>query len=320
MIGRWCWLRFVLSRRVHLLSWVDPDFTMSSFLVKWLFELLSRFPLRGLHFFGSVLGWLTYWSSASYAARLRENLGYYNAGRHPDELGHLLSANIAETGKSIAELPWVWRRPLPVVLGSVKQIYGLEYFQAFSLGKQGLVILTPHLGCFEIIGMYVAHAMPMTCMYTVPKRAWMDEVIRSGRQRGQMKLAPADLGGVRMMLKALKRGEAIGLLPDQVPSHGEGEWEDFFGRPAYTMTLAGRLLEVSGARVLLSYVVRRSHGDGYDLYFSPLDIQDGVPVTRQINQALEKIIRMHPEQYLWSYNRYKAPAGSMPPPDARESA
>ncbi|MDH4284264.1 MAG: lysophospholipid acyltransferase family protein [Gallionellaceae bacterium] len=291
---------------------------MSSRFVVWLFDLMARLPLRILHIMGVLLGWLTYRLSGSYAARMRENLGRYNAGRHPPELRKLLRNSVAEAGKSITELPWVWRRPVSEVLGKVRQCHGREYFDEARSSGKGIIVLTPHLGCFEIIGLYVAAEMPMTCMYSTPKRAWMDEVIRGGRQRGQMKLARADIGGVRTLFKALKRGEAIGLLPDQVPSHGEGEWADYFGRPAYTMTLAGRLFESSGARVLLSYVVRRPHGEGYDIHFSPLELKPGISVSRQINSALEKIIRTCPAQYLWSYNRYKVPSGVMPVAEIKE--
>lgn len=150
-------------------------------------------------------------------------------------------------------------------------------------------------------------------MYRVPKKEWLDGVVRSGRERGQMKLAHADVGGVRILLKALKRGGAIGLLPDQVPGSGEGEWEPFFGRPAYTMTLAGRLAEASGASVLLSYSERLPRGAGYTIHFAPLEFAMDEPATRQLNAALEKIIRLCPAQYLWSYNRYKVPAGAKPP-------
>lgn len=291
---------------------------MSSKFVVWLFNVMSRLPLCLLHALGAMLGWITYLSSAKYASRMRENLGYYNAGRHPAAFRDVLDASVAEAGKGITELPWVWRRPVTEVLAKVRQCYGREYFDAARQNGKGLIVLTPHLGCFEIIGLYVAAEMPMTCMYSTPKRSWMDEVIRGGRQRGQMYLARADIGGVRTLLKALKRGEAIGLLPDQVPAHGEGEWVDFFGRSAYTMTLAGRLLEASGASVLLSYVVRRQHGEGYDIHFAPLVLTAGVPLTRQINLALEKIIRTAPAQYLWSYNRYKAPPGSLPAAESKE--
>ncbi|HUX89086.1 MAG TPA: lysophospholipid acyltransferase family protein [Gallionellaceae bacterium] len=291
---------------------------MSSKFVVWLFDLLSRLPLRALHRLGAQLGWATYLLSGKYAARMRENLGYYNAGRHPSEFRKVLRASVAEAGKSITELPWVWRRPVAEVLANVRHCYGREYLDEARHSGKGLIVLTPHLGCFEIIGLYVAAEMPMTCMYSTPKRAWMDEVIRGGRQRGQMFLARADIGGVRTLIKALKRGEAIGLLPDQVPAHGEGEWADYFGRPAYTMTLAGRLLQSSGARVLLSYVVRRPHGEGYDIHFAPLELNKDKSIPRQINRALEKIIRTCPAQYLWSYNRYKAPPGSLPADESKE--
>ena len=284
---------------------------MSSFFVVWLFNVLARLPLSVAHRIGVFLGWITYLMSGKYAKRLRENLQNFDANLYPAELQMVLRASVGEAGKGIAELPWIWRRPVAEVLSKVRNCYGREYFDEARRGGRGLIVLTPHIGCFEIIGLYVAAEMPMTCMYSTPKRAWMDNIIRSGRQRGRMYLARADIGGVRTLLKALKRGEAIGLLPDQVPSHGEGEWVDFFGRTAYTMTLAGRLLQASGARVLMSYVIRRPRGDGYDIHFAPLDIQPGTAVTLQINSALEKIIRTCPSQYLWSYNRYKVPPGSL---------
>lgn len=284
---------------------------MSSTFVVGVFAILARMPLRLLHGFGILLGWLTYWMSGTYSTRMRENLGFFNAGRHPPVLQKLLRASITEAGKGITELPWVWRRPVEEVLSSVRNCYGREYFDKARQNGKGLIVLTPHLGCFEVIGLYVAAEMPMTCMYSTPKRAWMDDLIRNGRQRGQMYLARADIGGVRTLLKALKRGQAIGLLPDQVPAHGEGEWADFFGKPAYTMTLAGRLKEASDASVLLSYVVRRPRGEGYDIHFAPLELNAGISIPQQINIALEKIIRSCPSQYLWSYNRYKAPPGSL---------
>ena len=140
--------------------------------------------------------------------------------------------------------------------------------------------------------------------------------MRSGRERGQVRLAKADVSGVRLLYKALRRGEAIGLLPDQVPSQGEGEWADFFGRPAYTMTLAGRLAQASGAAVLLASAERQ--GQGYVIRIEPLPLDFSLSVPQQINAALERLIRACPAQYLWSYNRYKVPRGALPPDVVRE--
>jgi KDO2-lipid IV(A) lauroyltransferase len=161
--------------------------------------------------------------------------------------------------------------------------------------------------------------MPITVLYRPPRIGFLEGVMRAGRERGQAKLAKADVGGVRLLYKALKRGEAIGLLPDQVPSRGEGEWTEFFGRPAYTMTLAGRLAESSGATVLIAYSERLPHGEGYVIHVAPLPLDFDRPVAQQINTALERTIRACPAQYLWSYNRYKIPRGVTPPDANQES-
>lgn len=286
---------------------------MSSSFVAWLFNLLSRLPLRVLHSVGAMLGWATYRLSGKYAERLRKNLGYGLADRPETDFRKVLSASVAETGKGVAELPWVWCRPLPEVMASVKTCHGWEYVEAARAHGKGIIFLTPHFGCFEVSATYLANFMPIAVLYRPPKLAWLEQVMRNGRERGQLRLARTDVGGVRLLYKALKRGEAIGLLPDQVPGKGEGEWADFFGRPAYTMTLVGRLAESSGASVLMVYVERLPHGAGYAIRFKPLEFIPGLPTTRQINTALEEIVRACPAQYLWSYNRYKTPAGIEPP-------
>lgn len=292
---------------------------MKSTLVAWLFNLAAWLPLPILHRLGSVLGRLSYLLSNSYAARLRENLRYQWQGKSEAEFQRAVRDNTREMGKGISELPWIWRRPLDQVLRSVQATHGLEHLTAARERGQGVIVLTPHLGCFEIVGLYVAAHQAMTCMYRVPKLTWLDGVIRSGRERGMMKLARADVGGVRTLLKALKRGEAIGLLPDQVPGKGEGEWTHFFGRLAYTMTLVGRLAQASGASVLLSYGERLPQGKGYVIHFLPLAFSAHSSVNKQLNAALEQVIRACPLQYLWSYNRYKIPSGALLPEVNKES-
>lgn len=286
---------------------------MVAFFMVILFDLLARLPLSMLHRLGTLLGWLTFLFSRSYAERLRENL--HNAGlKHSQaESRKLLHANIREAGKGVMELPWVWRRPLDKVVASVRQCHGWEHIDAARALGKGVIVLTPHIGCFEVIGLYIAARMPMTCMYRPPRWEFLDTLMHEGRERGKMKLAPTDLGGVRQLLKALKRSEIIGILPDQVPGNGEGEWASFFGRPAYTMTLIGRLIQASGAAVVMSSVQRLPGGEGYELYFEPLSFEVLQPISQQMNIELEKVIRKHPEQYLWSYNRYKVPRGALPP-------
>lgn len=283
-----------------------------------LFDVLARLPLSVLHRLGTLLGWLIYLFSRRYAARLRENLQKAGLARSESETRKLLRANIREMGKGVLELPWVWRRPLEQVVASVKQCHGWEYVETARAQGKGVIMLTPHIGCFEIISQYISLRLPMTCMYRPPRWGFLDTLMHEGRARGQMKLAPTDLGGVRLLLKALKRGEIIGVLPDQVPGNGEGEWAPFFGRPAYTMTLIGRLIESSGASVVMCHSERLPRGEGYALYFTALPFDAATSIPRQMNAELEKVIRNHPEQYLWSYNRYKVPRGALPPDAVKE--
>ena len=282
---------------------------MRSAFVVWMFNLTARFPLAVLHRLGAVLGWATYRLSGSYARRMRENLGYAMAGRPEPDVCKVLRASMAEAGKGVAELPWLWCRPLAQVTASIKECYGWEQVEAARARGKGIIFLTPHLGCFEVSATYAAQRIPITVLYRPPRLAWLEQVMLQGRERGRVSLARTDVSGVRLLYKALKRGEAIGLLPDQVPGKGEGEWAEFFGRPAYTMTLVGRLAESSGATVIMAYAERLPQGAGYVIHLAPLEFVAGLPVTGQINAALEKLVRACPTQYLWSYNRYKVPAG-----------
>jgi KDO2-lipid IV(A) lauroyltransferase len=284
---------------------------MTNFIFNTVFRLLSVLPLHVLHRLGSLTGRLIYLFSSRYAQRMRENL--IQAGFSPDdeEGRKLLSTAIDEAGKSMFELPWVWGRPYREVLDSVRECSGQQYFDAAQTNGKSVIYLTPHLGCFELAGLYCAQHRPITILYRQPRLKWLEEVMCRGRARGMAKLAKADMSGVRLLYKALKRGEAIGLLPDQVPGGGEGVWANFFGRPAYTMTLVGRLAQASDATVLLVSAQRKENG--FVLHFEPLTLDYSHSIAQQINTALEKMILACPAQYLWSYNRYKVSRGVLPP-------
>ena len=288
---------------------------MTSFLSRILFCLLSLLPLAALHGLGALLGRATYWSSKRYARRTEENLRRSNLVRDETAYHALLVQTIAEAGKSIVELPWIWCRPLDQVCAKVQSVQGWEHVAVAQAAGRGMIFLTPHWGCFEMVGLYLGKKFPLTNLYRAPKQAWLESLMLEGRQRGLAKLAPADVGGVRLLYKALKRGEAIGLLPDQVPGNGEGVWAEFFNRPAYTMTLSGRLAQSSGAAELLACAERLPHGSGYAIRIAPLELDFAQSVPLQINRTLERIIATAPAQYLWSYNRYKVPRGVTPPND-----
>lgn len=279
-------------------------------LLSALMRLAARMPLAALHFFGAGLGWLVYGLSAAYRRRCRENLRA--SGLCTDEAAYrsLLRATVAETGKSITELCRVWFGDDDEIDRIVRCDDWPVVEEALRGGK-GLIFLTPHLGCFEISALYGARRLPLTVLYRPPKYAGLEALMQAGRQRAQAQLAPANLQGVRLLIKALRRGEAIGILPDQAPGVGEGEWADFFGRPAYTMTLVSRLQQSTGAAVVMAFAERLPQGAGYRLHLERVSADPLNPAA--LNRAVEQVIGRCPAQYLWGYNRYKVPAGAVQP-------
>jgi KDO2-lipid IV(A) lauroyltransferase len=276
----------------------------------FLLRLVARLPLPLLHALGAGLGRIVHLCSPRYRKYLRQNLDA--AGMIDSGLRH---AVVAEMGKAVLETPAVWLRPLGGVAGLVVEVSGWNHIEEGMKRGRGVIIATPHIGCWEIVGQYVASRMPITVMYRPPKIRALEAVMRVGRSRGTaMTSVPADVAGVRAMLKALRRGDAIGVLPDQVPGVGEGEWVPFFGRPAYTMTLLARISEKTGAPVFLCFAERLPRGRGYRFSAEPLPAaQASESPLRVLNRAIEQMIRRHPEQYLWGYNRHKVPAGVQPP-------
>ncbi|MEB0134216.1 lysophospholipid acyltransferase family protein [Actimicrobium sp. CCC2.4] len=271
------------------------------------FRLLSHLPLSVLQALGALTGQLVYRFSAGYRTRLNGNLQRAGYAEH-------LPAAIRESGKNIVELPFIWCAPQDKVLAKAT-IENWHIAQAALDQGRGVIFLTPHLGCFEIIAQAIAARLPLTALYRPPRKSMLKPLIEGARQRHNLILAPANLRGVRTLLKALKAGGAIGLLPDQVPQNGEGVWADFFGRKAYTMTLPAKLHKMTGAPLLLSYAERLPQGRGYVIRFSTFEgflDDDPQQQAQAINTAMEQLIARSPAQYLWSYNRYKTPEGVLP--------
>jgi KDO2-lipid IV(A) lauroyltransferase len=272
-----------------------------------LMTLAARIPLRILHALGALLGWAIYGLSPTYRRHLRENLEAAGYGRD----AAIRRAAIASAGRMVLELPAVWARPRAESATLVKRVDGRELVDAARAEGKGIVFLTPHFGCFEITAKFAAEHFPITALYRPPKLDWLQPLIEAGRADDRVRLARADVSGVRELVAALARKEAVGILPDQVPGMGEGEWAEFFGRQAYTMTLAAKLAARPGRVCLLAFGERLPRGEGYVVRLRPLPpALAGESEVRRMNRALEALIRECPGQYLWGYNRYKRPRGA----------
>lgn len=283
-----------------------------------LLKLLARLPLPLLHGLGIVIGWLIYWTPGRHSGRLRGNLFASGLCTPGPDCRRLLRQTIGESGKAVVELIAVWLRPYEKVVKLVRDTRGWEQLDAARAAGKGIILIGPHVGCFEIINLYYASLHPFTAMYKPPRKAALAQLMLAGRQRGQATLVPTDLSGVRALLAALKRHEAVGILPDQVATGGDGVWAPFFGRPAYTPTLVASLQRKTSAVAFFVAAERLPWGRGYRLHVFPLEgdlPEDKTAAATRINHGVEEVVRRFPAQYLWSYNRHKRPGGAPDPFD-----
>jgi KDO2-lipid IV(A) lauroyltransferase len=269
-----------------------------------LFKLLSLLPLWLLHAVGWLLGWLVFGLSGVYRQRFLAN------ARQAGVVARDWRVAVGESGKLVAELPRLW-------LGAPVAFTwdGAEHIDAALAQGRGVVFLTPHLGSFEIAGRayaetYGQFGKPITALFRPPRQAWFRDLVLASRQRPGLGTAPTTLAGVKQLFKALKDGECVALLPDQVPPQGMGVMAPFFGGLAYTMTLSARLMRQSGASVLLVWGERLPRGRGYTIHVQPFTevmATDAAQAAAQINQAMASLVMQCPQQYLWGYARYKSP-------------
>ena len=276
-----------------------------------LFQFLSQWPLVALHSLGFILGWLAFLASPTYRKRLWLHARSAGASR-----SQALAA-VGQSGAMMLEIPRMWMgKDVPFRWHGEQHI-----IDAYTSGK-GIIFLTPHFGCFEIIGKAWAYRFgnqysDFTVLFRPARKKWLSDLVANSRNRPGLLTVPTNGSGVRQLLKALKQGKAIGLLPDQVPPEGQGVWVPFFGQNAYTMTLAARLAQQTGATVLMGWGERLPWGQGYLIHIEPLPLevtqntgilsQDLNLACSQMNQAMETLILQKPSQYLWGYGRYKQP-------------
>jgi KDO2-lipid IV(A) lauroyltransferase len=272
--------------------------------MSFLIRLLARCPLWLLHGAGWLLGYLSYALSQDYRQRFHAQLQQAGYG------WRVALGAIGQAGCSVLESPRLWfGAPVPV------QWDGQEVVQAAYTSGRGVIFLTPHLGCFEVTAPSAAALFgerygPMTVLYRPARQAWLAAMLQASRKRQGMLTVPTNLLGVRKLLKALRKGEAVGLLPDQVPPLGMGVWSPVWGRPAYTMTLAAKLVLQTGADVVVAWGERLSWGQGYCIHAFKLEVDmqaDLESMVAQVNRAMEGLVRQCPAQYLWGYARYKQP-------------
>ncbi|MDX1915763.1 MAG: lysophospholipid acyltransferase family protein [Methylophilus sp.] len=273
-------------------------------MIRLIAKILAMLPLRVTHAIGAVIGWLFHQLKPKAKAMLEQNLRH--SGLYPDEAAfqQAVKQNIAHTGKSLIEGFAIWGSHQQRALSWIKAVKGeAQIDEALARGK-GIIFLTPHMGCFEITSIFYGSKHPITVLYRPPRKSEMEALIVQGRSKGQVKLAQTNKAGVKALLQALSKGEAVGILPDQTANKGEGEWAPVFGRPAYTMVLASKLAEKTDAAVIMAFGERLPKGQGFVIHLHRLE-QGAIATPAKLNEAVEAQIRQCPLQYIWNYNRHK---------------
>jgi len=229
----------------------------------------------------------------------------------------LFRASFAHTGRCLLELGRIWCGRDQGLPGIVREAHGQEVFERARAQGKGVILVTPHLGSWEFLSVFMPRLAPATCIYRPPRVREMEQVVRHGRERHGPQFAPAGARGVRALQRALERGELACMLPDQDPGHGAGVFVPFFGHLANTGTLVGRLAMRTGAPVVIVAALRVA-GGRFDVVFGEVEAEAGsadpAVAAAALNRAVERCVRAAPEQYLWSYKRFRfQPPGTLSP-------
>jgi len=278
---------------------------IKDWLAQQFIHLIARLPLVLSQRLGASCGWvLAHWPN-----RQRRN-ALINITLCLPELSRkqqlaLCRRNLCAFGTTYFEIAYLWQRPLTEVLAHIREVRGGELLQRPA--GQGLIVLSPHLGAWELAGLYLAAQGP-TAIFYKPQR-YLDTLIRTARSRSGAELAPITIKGIRVLTQALERGAAVGILPDQEPKADKGAvFAPFFGVPAFTMLLVNRLARRSGAPVIFMFAERLDDG-GFRLHCQPapagIDSADDVEAATALNYGIEQCVRTCPTQFLWPYKRFR---------------
>ena len=283
-------------------------------VIKGLFQIFCRLPRPVANAMGNIVGRVLWYSRGNLRHVTEVNVRTCFPELNQQKQQKICKESLLQMGRTISELPLLWTADKQTLLGLIKDVDGVDHLDEALKSGKGVICLTPHLGAWEIMGLYLSINYPMTTLYRPPHMSSLEQIMIRGRTRFGVNLVPTDAAGVRGLLKALKKGEVLGILPDQDPGKVGGEFASFFNIQTYTMTLVSRLAQKTGAPIIVCFAERLPKTEGYILHLQPpvyeVCVQDLTISLAALNKAIEQYIRRYPQQYQWSYKRFKTrPAG-----------
>jgi KDO2-lipid IV(A) lauroyltransferase len=290
---------------------------VQALIIRILLRIFSWLPLSVNHALGSAIGWLFYQVPSKAAKVTETNLRLCMPELSESERTRLKKASLMEAGKAMTELGALWHWKPEQLRKLIKKVSGEEILRTALKKGNGVIGLTPHLGTWELTSLYYADKVPLTCLYRPPRMTGLDKLMHGARERLGAKLVPTSQAGVKALYRALNNKEIAGILPDQVPRDGQGIFAPFFGVPAETIVLINRLAIKTGAPVIFIYAERLPRGTGYHMHFmeapAGIDDSDSMIAATALNKGIENCVRQLPEQYQWSYKRFRTrPVGEKP--------
>lgn len=278
-------------------------------LIRALLRVLSWVPLPVMHAVGHAVGTLLYWLPTSLKHVTLTNLRLCFPEKSEAEIRRLARESLQETGKSAFELGLIWASPVEKVMRKVVRVQGRELIDEHLAQGSGLIIIAPHLGSWELSGLYVSTVAPITYLYRPPKMQAFEEALVRYRDRGGAGQAPTTRRGILQLIRTLREGKVAGILPDQQPGEDNGVFAPFFHEKALTMTLVARLASKSGAPVISAVTRRLPRGAGYEVTFRPaepgIDSEDSLTAATALNRTVENCVMDNIAQYQWEYKRFR---------------
>ena len=274
-----------------------------------LLKLTAKLPLSLLQRLGKYLGWFVAQLPIGVTRVTQKNIELCFPELTSVSQRHLTVQTMMHTGQLMMEIGLAWFRSVEENLRFIIKVKNQAVMDAAAEEGKGVIVIAPHLGNWEWLNSYTSQRYPGVMVYSPPKLAQFDAILRQSREIGGGQLAPANAAGIKMVYKHLKQRGVVYILPDQVPGKEGGIVAPFFGVPAVTMTLVSRLANKTGAKVVAVYGKRLPAHKGFEVVYLDADeriySQDVQTSVTGLNATVEACIRDVPEQYQWSYKRFK---------------
>ena len=207
---------------------------------------------------------------------------------------------------------WFWSRER--FFRQFEPRVGTEHLQEAIDSGKGVMVLAPHFGAWEVLGLGFSDDLQAT-LFKPGKNEAINDVLVDRRGRLGANLVPANRRGLKTLMDALKASKVVGVLPDQEPKLGDGRFAPFFDVPALTGVLVPRLIQRTGAKaVFLGCVRTKDHRFRVHVLPAHADIySDDMDVAlAAVNRGVEECIALAPDQYLWAYKRFRSQPDGAP--------